>query len=228
MLEEDRRACRAIGQHGLELLRSLKSAQPMQILTHCNAGSLATVEYGTALAAIYLGAQEGMRFHVFVDETRPLLQGSRLTAFELMQNDIPCTLICDDMAASIMSAGKLDAVIVGADRIAANGDVANKIGTLGVAILAKHFGVPFFVAAPISSIDLSIATGAQIPIEQRDASEVSQGFGSQTAPPGVDVLNPAFDVTPAELVGAIVTERGVVRAPYATNLRNIVESPSSV
>lgn len=228
MLEEDRRVCRAIGQHGLELLRSLQSAQPVQILTHCNAGSLATVQYGTALAPIYLGAEQGMRFHVFVDETRPLLQGSRITAYELKENKIPCTLICDNMAASVMSSQRLDAVIVGADRIAANGDVANKIGTLGVAILARHFRVPFLVAAPTSSIDLSLPSGAQIPIEQRDGREVSQGFGAATAPDGVECLNPAFDVTPAELVSAIITERGVVRAPYSNNLRNIVESAASV
>jgi len=221
MLEEDTRVCRAIGEHGLALLRSSRrsaSGQPINLLTHCNAGSLATVQYGTALAPIYLGAEQGERFHVFVDETRPLLQGSRITAYELQHSNIPCTVLCDNMAAAVMSREKLDAVIVGADRIAANGDVANKIGTLGVAILARHFGVPFYVAAPTSTIDRSIASGKEIPIEQRDAREVSQGLGATTAPDGVAILNPAFDVTPAELVGAIITEHGVARPPYQRSL----------
>jgi methylthioribose-1-phosphate isomerase len=213
MLEEDRRACRAIGEHGLELLRSLSSRQPINLLTHCNAGSLATVAYGTALAPVYVGAEKGVRFHVYADETRPLLQGSRITAFELSQSNIPVTVLCDNMAATVMSGGTIDAVIVGADRIAASGDVANKIGTLGVAILAKHYGIPFIVAAPTSTIDMSIESGAAIPIEQRDPREVSAGFGATTAPAGVGILNPAFDVTPANLVTAIVTERGVIRPP---------------
>ncbi len=222
MLEEDRRVCRAIGEHGLKLLQSTASKQrPINLLTHCNAGSLATVQYGTALAPVYVGAERGAKFHVFVDETRPLLQGSRITAYELQQSNIPCTILCDNMAATVMAQNKLDAVIVGADRIAANGDVANKIGTLGVAILARHFNVPFYVAAPTSTIDLSIATGKQIPIEQRDAREVSRGLGATTAPDGVDIFNPAFDVTPAELVGAIITEHGVVRAPYEQSLARI-------
>jgi methylthioribose-1-phosphate isomerase len=214
MLEEDRRVCRAIGEHGLELLRSLAPRQPINLLTHCNAGSLCSVAYGTALAPVYVGAERGVRFHVFADETRPLLQGSRLTAYELHENHVPVTVLCDSMAATVMSQGKLDAVIVGADRIAANGDVANKIGTLGVAILARHYKIPCIVAAPTSTIDASIATGAQIPIEQRDAREISSGFGMQTAPDGVACFNPAFDVTPHELVTAIVTERGVLRPPY--------------
>ena len=221
MLEEDKRACRAIGEHGLALLRSSRrgaSNEPIHLLTHCNAGTLATVQYGTALAPIYIGAEQGERFHVFVDETRPLLQGSRITAYELQQSNIPCTVLCDNMAASVMNSKRLDAVIVGADRIAASGDVANKIGTLGVAILARHFGVPFYVAAPTSTIDQSIATGKDIPIEQRDAREVSQGLGATTAPDGVAILNPAFDVTPAELVGAIITEHGVARPPYTQSL----------
>ena len=220
MLEEDKRVCRAIGEHGLAVLQSLRgpSDQPFQLLTHCNAGSLATVQYGTALAPVYVGVERGQRFHVFVDETRPLLQGSRITAYELQQADVPCTVLCDNMAATVMSRGKLDAVIVGADRIAANGDVANKIGTLGVAILARHYGVPFYVAAPTSTIDLAISTGADIPIEQRDAREVSHGLGSTTAPDGVGILNPAFDVTPADLVGAIITEHGVARRPYEKSL----------
>ncbi|WP_428940696.1 S-methyl-5-thioribose-1-phosphate isomerase [Fontivita pretiosa] len=221
MIEEDIRACRAIGEHGLALLRSLRGAdasgpksQPWHILTHCNAGALATVQYGTALAPIYVGIEQGLRFHVFVDETRPLLQGSRITAYELKHNGVPVTVLCDNMAATLMSQRKLDAVIVGADRIAANGDTANKVGTLGLAIVARHFGVPFFVAAPTSTIDRSIDSGAQIPIEQRDPKEISHGFGRQTAPDGVDFFNPAFDVTPAGLIDAIITERGVLRPPY--------------
>jgi methylthioribose-1-phosphate isomerase len=217
MVEEDIRACRAIGEHGAKLLRSLRpeshalNPKPFEILTHCNAGILVAVQYGTALAPIYVGAEQGMQFHVYADETRPLLQGSRLTAYELQQNGVPVTVLCDNMAATLMSQKKLDAVIVGADRIASNGDTANKIGTLGVAILARHFGVPFFVAAPTSTIDFSIASGAQIPIEQRDPREISGGMGKQTAPSGVECFNPAFDVTPAELIDAIVTERGVMK-----------------
>jgi methylthioribose-1-phosphate isomerase len=215
MLEEDRRVCRAIGEHGIALLAAAKKSRDnIGILTHCNAGSLATVQYGTALAPIYLGAERGMKFHVYSDETRPLLQGSRITAAELRAGGIPVTVICDNMAAVVMQQGKVDAVIVGTDRVAANGDVANKIGTLGVAILAKHFGVPFYVAAPISSIDVTLASGGQIPIEQRDPVEITNGLGRQTAPSGVDVYNPAFDVTPAELVTAIITEHGVLWPPY--------------
>jgi methylthioribose-1-phosphate isomerase len=173
-----------------------------------------------------------MRFHVYADETRPLLQGSRITAYELQQNGVPVTVLCDNMAASLMSGGSkdgsaLDAVIVGTDRVAANGDVANKIGTLGVAILARHFGIPFLVAAPTSSIDLRCATGDDIPIEQRDGSEVTRGFGTQTAPDGVEVFNPAFDVTPAALVTAIITERGIARPPYAETLARLMsDSPA--
>src|SRR3954452_14117188 len=212
MLEEDNAVCRAIGEHGVALLESLRdeASGEVNVLTHCNAGGLPTVRYGTALAPIYVGAERGVRFHVWADETRPLLQGSRITAYELQQNGIPCTVICDGMAATVMSQGKVRAVIVGTDRVAANGDVANKIGTLGVAVRAKHFGIPFYVAAPTSSIDLSLKTGAEIPIEQRDGREVSEGLGKVTAPADVDIYNPAFDVTPAELVTAIITERGVV------------------
>ena len=159
-----------------------------------------------------------MKFPVWSDETRPLLQGSRITAFELHANNIPVTIICDSMAATVMQQGNVDAVIVGTDRVAANGDVANKIGTLGVAMLAKHFGIPFFVAAPTSTIDLATPSGGQIPIEERDPREITHGFGRQTAPEGVDVYNPAFDVTPAELVTAIITEKGVIRPPYADSL----------
>jgi methylthioribose-1-phosphate isomerase len=219
MIEEDNRVCRAIGEHGARLLNGLATGgEPIQLLTHCNAGGLATVKYGTALAPVYVGSERGMNFHVWADETRPLLQGSRITAFELKQNGIPVTVICDGMAASVMRQGKVQAVIVGADRIAANGDVANKIGTLGVAVLAKHFGIPFFVAAPTSTIDLSLLTGEQIPIEQRAPAEVSNGFGRPTAPADVDVFNPAFDVTPHDLVAAIITEKGVAESPYEKSL----------
>jgi methylthioribose-1-phosphate isomerase len=226
MIEEDNRVCHAIGEHGVELLLSLRppSAQadrPVGILTHCNAGGLATAQYGTALAPIYVGASRGLRFHVYADETRPLLQGSRITAHELQANGIPVTVICDNMAATVMSQGKVQAVIVGTDRVAANGDVANKIGTLGVAILARHFGLPFYVAAPISSIDLSIPNGTAIPIEQRDPREVSHGFARQTAPDAVDIYNPAFDVTPAELVTALITESGIITPPFTPFLRRL-------
>lgn len=228
MLDEDDAVCRAIGEHGFKLLEELlptaregEQAGEMNVLTHCNAGGLATVRYGTALAPIYVGAEKGAKFHVFADETRPLLQGSRITAYELQQNGIPVTVICDSMAAAVMKEGKVRAVIVGADRVAANGDVANKIGTLSVAILAKHFAIPFLVAAPTSSIDLSLPTGEHIPIEQRDGREISEGMGKVTAPPDVGLYNPAFDVTPAELVTAIITEHGVVRPPYGEGLRRV-------
>ena len=230
MLDEDQRACRAIGENGLTLLDQLHAAakrsaaadSPIQILTHCNAGSLVATAYGTALAPIYIGAERGRQFHVFADETRPLLQGSRLTAFELQRNNIPVTVICDNMAASVMAKQKIDAVIVGADRIAANGDTANKIGTLPLAIAAKHFGVPFLVAAPISTIDPATATGAAIPIEERNRDEVVQLTGKSTAPTGVDVFNPAFDVTPAELITAIITERGVARPPFDESIHRLL------
>jgi methylthioribose-1-phosphate isomerase len=226
MLEEDNAVCKAIGENGFKLLKELapKAASadaPLNLLTHCNAGGLATVRYGTALAPIYVGAEHGQKFHVFADETRPLLQGSRITAYELKQNGIPVTVICDNMAAAVMSQGKVSAVIVGTDRVAANGDVANKIGTLNVAILAKHFNIPFLVAAPTSSIDMSLASGSEIPIEQRDGREISNGLGKQTAPDDVELYNPAFDVTPADLVTAIITEKGVVRPPYEAGLRNV-------
>ena len=215
MIEEDHKVCRAIGEHGLKLLENLKSEiSDFTILTHCNAGGLATAGYGTALAPIYLGVERGRKFHVYADETRPLLQGSRITAYELQQNNVPVTLICDSMAAAVLAQKKIDAVIVGADRIAANGDTANKIGTLSVAIAAKHFGVPFFVAAPTSTIDRNTATGADIPIEQRSPDEVSQIAHHPTAPREIDIYNPAFDVTPAALISAIITEKGVVEPPF--------------
>jgi len=226
--KEDRANCYALGSHGADLLKTLApKGAPMQVLTHCNAGSLAAVVYGTALSPIYVGAEKGMKFHIYADETRPLLQGSRLTAYELRQNNIPVTVLCDNMAASLMREKKIDAIIVGTDRVAANGDVANKIGTMGVAILAKHFGIPFFVGCPTSTIDMSAATGKDIPIEHREAREVSHAFGTQTAPDGVDVFNPAFDVTPNELVTAIITERGVVKPPYFENLKKIMAASPS-
>ncbi|MBN2580551.1 MAG: S-methyl-5-thioribose-1-phosphate isomerase [Pirellulales bacterium] len=204
--EEDRQMCRAIGKHGAALLQDGQG-----VLTHCNAGGLATSDYGTALAVIYAAAESDKTLHVFADETRPLLQGARLTAWELLQRGIDCTLICDSMAAQVMREGKVQAVVTGADRIAANGDAANKIGTYGVAVLAKAHGIPFYVAAPSSTFDLSISDGSKIPIEQRRAEEITHGFGRQTAPPDVPVYNPAFDVTPAELIAAIICERGVIR-----------------
>jgi methylthioribose-1-phosphate isomerase len=204
--EEDRQMCRAIGRHGAELFRDGQG-----VLTHCNAGGLATSDYGTALAVFFAAAEAGKTLHVYADETRPLLQGARLTAWELQQRGIDVTLICDSMAAQVMQQGQVQAVVVGADRIAANGDTANKIGTYGVAVLAAAHKIPFYVAAPSSTFDLSIASGAEIPIEQRDPREVTHGFGRQTAPDGVAVYNPAFDVTPAALIAAIICERGVIR-----------------
>jgi len=209
VLAEDRAMCQRIGEHALPLV-----PDGARVLTHCNAGALATGGIGTALAPLYLAAALGRRIEVLVDETRPLLQGSRLTAWELSRAGIPVTVLTDGMAASLMAAGGVDLCIVGADRIAANGDVANKIGTLGVAILARHFGLPFYVAAPSSTLDPSLADGGGIPIEQRAAGEVVAGFGVRTAPDDVQVYNPAFDVTPAALVTAIVTDAGVFRAPY--------------
>jgi methylthioribose-1-phosphate isomerase len=190
-----------------------------RLLTHCNAGALATAGYGTALGVIRSAARDGKVKNVFADETRPYLQGARLTAWELMQEGIPTTLIADNMAGFMMSRGEVDAVIVGADRIAANGDVANKIGTYGVAVLAHANGIPFYVAAPVSTFDLDCPTGAGIPIEERSADEVTHHGGRRLAPAGVNVRNPAFDVTPHRYVTAIVCERGVARAPYADSLR---------
>ncbi len=204
--EEDRAVCHAIGRHGAELLRDGQG-----VLTHCNAGGLATSEYGTALSVFFTAQDQGKSLHVFVDETRPLLQGSRLTAWELAQRKISATLICDSMAGQVMKEGRVQAVITGADRVAANGDAANKIGTYGVAVLAQAHGIPFYIAAPISTFDLKLASGDAIPIEQRAASEITHGFGRQTAPDGINVYNPAFDVTPAELITGIITERGVIQ-----------------
>ncbi|MDB5340514.1 MAG: mtnA [Planctomycetaceae bacterium] len=203
---EDREMCAAIGRHGAALLKDGQG-----VLTHCNAGGLATAGDGTALAVIFAAAAQGKTLQVYADETRPLLQGARLTAWELQQRGVPVTLICDNMAGWVMHEGRVQAVIVGADRITSNGDAANKIGTYSVALLAKAHGIPFYVAAPTSTFDLTLATGAEIPIEQRSSREITHGFGKQTAPDGVNVYNPAFDVTPAELIAAIITERGLIQ-----------------
>jgi methylthioribose-1-phosphate isomerase len=211
--DEDLAACRAIGRHGAALV-----PERATVLTHCNAGGLATAGYGTALGVIRAAVEAGKTVRVVADETRPLLQGARLTAWELMEDGIETTLIADAAAGSLMRRGLIDLVIVGADRIAANGDVANKIGTYAVAVLAKEHGIPFYVAAPVSTIDLACPDGGGIPIEEREPSEVTQPFGTPIAPAGVGVFNPAFDVTPARYVAAIVTERGVHRAPYADSL----------
>jgi methylthioribose-1-phosphate isomerase len=204
--EEDRQMCRAIGRHGAELL-----TDGMGVLTHCNAGGLATADYGTALAVFFAAAESGKTLHVYADETRPLLQGARLTTWELQQRGIDVTLICDSMAAQVMREGRIQAVVTGADRIAGNGDAANKIGTYGVAQLAAAHEIPFYVAAPSSTFDLSLAGGDQIPIEERDPREITHGFGRQTAPDGVKVYNPAFDVTPARLIEALICEKGVIK-----------------
>ena len=218
MYEEDIAACKAMGAFGGALLPDEGG-----VLTHCNAGALATCGYGTALGVIRSAIEQGKRIHVYADETRPFLQGARLTAWELMADHIPTTVICDNMAASLMRAGKIHAVVVGADRIAANGDVANKIGTYNVAILAKEHGLPFYVAAPWSTIDLATATGDSIPIEERPAVEVTHHGGKQLTPNGVGIRNPAFDVTPARYISAIITERGVLRAPFGDSLRAMVQ-----
>ena len=212
--DEDARMCRAIGENGAGLLQDGDG-----VLTHCNAGALATAEFGTALSLMFVAHKQGKRLHIFADETRPLLQGARLTAWELMQAGIDVTLICDNMAGQVMKEGRVQRVVVGADRIAANGDAANKIGTYSVAVLAKAHGIPFYVAAPSSTFDLSIPDGSQIPIEERDPVEVTEGFGRRTAPEGVQVYSPAFDVTPADHITAIVTERGVIMQPNAENIR---------
>ncbi|MCS7032702.1 MAG: S-methyl-5-thioribose-1-phosphate isomerase [Phycisphaerae bacterium] len=207
--EEDIDCCYKIGKHGLALLRQIKPAPPIRILTHCNAGALATCGIGTALAPVYLGHQQGIPFEVFASETRPLLQGARLTAWELSQAGIPVTVLCEGMAGSLMAEGRIDAILVGADRIAANGDVANKIGTLSLAIAARHFGVPLFVLAPTMTIDRSTPDGSSIPIEHRSPREVSHIRGIVTVPPMVSIYNPAFDVTPVGLISAIVTDQKI-------------------
>lgn len=213
---EDERTNRLIGEHALALLEDGTG-----VLTHCNAGGLATSKYGTALAPFYLALERGIKLKVFADETRPVLQGARLTAFELQRAGVDVTLICDNMAGHVMSKGWIQAVIVGTDRVAANGDVANKIGTYSVAVLARAHNIPFYVACPLSTIDLSTPTGADIPIEERSGDEVAMGFGKRTAPEGVAIYNPAFDITPNGLVTAIITEKGAVTAPYGESLRQL-------
>lgn len=214
---EDIRVCRAIGENGLSLVKPGDG-----ILTHCNAGQLATCKYGTATAPIYLGQERGYHFKVFADETRPLLQGARLTAYELQSAGVDVTLICDNMSAMVMKNGWVNAVFVGCDRVAANGDAANKIGTCVVATVAKRFGVPFYVCAPMSTIDFNTPTGAEIEIEQRPAEEVTQmWYKERMAPEGVKVFNPAFDVTDNDLITAIVTEHGIARAPFKESLEEM-------
>jgi methylthioribose-1-phosphate isomerase len=219
MHAEDIAANQAMGRHGATLMPSSGG-----VLTHCNAGALATAGYGTALGVIRAAVEAGKKIHVYADETRPFLQGSRLTAWELMKDGIPTTVISDNMAGVMMQQGKIGAIVVGADRIAANGDVANKIGTYTVAILAKEHGVPFYVAAPISTVDLETPDGSEIPIEQRNAREVTHIAGKQMTPDGVGIENPAFDVTPAKYIAAIITERGIARAPYTESLRKLSEA----
>ena len=219
MYDEDIAACKEMGVHGASLL-----PKHGVVLTHCNAGALATCGYGTALGVIRAAVERGHNISVYADETRPYLQGARLTAWELMKDSIPTTVLCDNMAGSMMRQGKIQAVIVGADRIAANGDVANKIGTYGVAVLAKEHGIPFYVAAPWSTLDLATPHGDQIPIEQRSAREVTHSNGRQMTPHGVGIENPAFDVTPAKYVTAIITERGVLQAPYGESIAAMAAS----
>ncbi|MEA3545431.1 MAG: S-methyl-5-thioribose-1-phosphate isomerase [Thermodesulfobacteriota bacterium] len=218
MTQEDEKANRQMGQHGEPLL-----ADGARALTHCNAGALATAGYGTALGVIRAAVEAGKKISVIVDETRPFLQGARLTAWELQKDNIPVTLICDNMAGYLMSKGEIDCVIVGADRIAANGDVANKIGTYMVAVLAKEHNIPFYVAAPVSTIDLNLSDGALIPIEERDEREITHIKDIQLAPAGIRVRNPAFDVTPNRLITAIITEHGIVKGDYLTGLNQIIK-----
>lgn len=233
--EEDARMCRQIGENAIVRIEAyLKQSEKAGvghaaspslspgILTHCNAGALATGGIGTATAPMYLARQMGLNFTVFADETRPLLQGSRLTAYELGAAGIDVTLICDDMAAHVMQQGKVQVVITGADRIAANGDAANKIGTYNLAVLAKHHGIPFFITAPTSTFDMATADGTQIPIEERAAEEITEGFGTRTAPPNVKTYSPAFDVTPHELITAIITERGIIEPVNTQQVANML------
>ena len=217
ILVEDIETCRRIGEHGSALLHSGDN-----VLTHCNAGRLAAVRYGTALAPIYVAAEQGKNIHVFADETRPLLQGARLTAYELAETGIPVTLLCDNMAAGLLRSGKIAAVLVGADRIARNGDAANKTGSLGLSILARHCGVPFYVCAPFSTVDLHCVEAKQIPIEQRAPEEITQAwYERRMAPPGVTVYNPAFDIIPNENITAFVTERGVLEPQNLLAIQNL-------
>lgn len=217
IFEEDMERCRSIGENGAVLIEP-----GMGVLTHCNAGSLATSKYGTALSVMFSAHERGVPFKAYADETRPLLQGARLTTYELMAAGIDVTLICDNTAAQCMKEGKIDLVVVGTDRVAANGDVANKIGTYGVAVLAKAHNIPFYVAAPLSTIDAATPHGGEIPIELRDPAEVTHGFGAQTAPDGVQVYTPAFDVTPAGYVAGLITEHGILRAPYTESIARVM------
>lgn len=217
--DEDVAICMAIGAHGADLVPDGKT-----VLTHCNAGALATAGYGTALGVIRAAVAAGKKIDVFADETRPFLQGARLTAWELQEDGIPTTLITDNMAGHFLKSGRIGCVVVGADRIAGNGDVANKIGTYGVAVLAKENGVPFYVAAPISTLDLTLTSGDQIPIEERSSKEVTEVYGVPVAPEGIAVLNPAFDVTPNRYVAGIITEKGVAYPPFTESLRRLANS----
>ena len=222
MYDEDIAACKQLGAFGAELL-----PQQGTVLTHCNAGALAACGYGSALGVIRAAVERGHTIDVLADETRPYLQGARLTAWELMKDNIPTTVLCDNMSAHLMKGGRIQAVIVGADRIAANGDTANKIGTYGVSILAREHGIPFYVAAPWATIDLATAHGDLIPIEQRDPREVTHSNGKQMTPDNVGIENPAFDVTPAKYITAIITERGVLRAPFPESIATMAAAPSS-
>jgi methylthioribose-1-phosphate isomerase len=222
ILETDVEVNRKIGMYGKQLIKKGDG-----ILTHCNAGALATAGYGTALGVIYAARDEGKQFQVFVDETRPMLQGCRLTAWELVQEKIPATLITDNMAGVLMKKGLVNLVVVGADRIAGNGDTANKIGTYGLAVLSKFHGVPFYVAAPTSTLDVSLVSGEEIPIEERNIAEVTHFRGVPIAPRGVTAWNPAFDVTPYPLIHGIITEKGIIRKPFERNLKRIKASPDS-
>lgn len=213
IFEEDREICRAIGKHGAALIPN-----PANVITHCNTGALATADFGTALGVLFTAHAQGKKLHVYVDETRPLLQGARLNMWELKQEGIDCTLICDNAAAFVMQRQKIDCCIVGADRIARNGDTANKIGTYSLAVNAKFHGIPFYVAAPISSIDFKISSGAEIPIEERSSEEVTSVRGQPIAPKNSVAYNPAFDVTSNELISGIITEAGVIRPPYDQTL----------
>jgi len=219
IIEEDKRCNRLIGQNGASIINDGDT-----ILTHCNAGALATADYGTALGIIYRAREEGKKIRVYADETRPLLQGARLTTWELMQEGIETILICDNMAGEVMKEKKIDKVLVGADRVSANGDVANKIGTYTLAVLAKENKIPFYVACPISTIDFSLPTGEKIPIEERNSSEVREFLGEKSAPPEVKVYNPAFDITPAKFITGIITEKGVCRSPYKKTLKELRRS----
>ncbi len=218
--KEDAAMCRAIGAHGAVLIKDGDT-----VLTHCNAGGLATADYGTALALMYTAHDQGKKFSVFADETRPLLQGARLTTWELMQAGIDVTLICDNMAGHLMSLNKINLVITGADRIAANGDAANKIGTYSVAVLAKAHNIPFYIAAPSSTFDLSLKTGKNIPIEERQGDEVAAPWNCRSAPENCKVYNPAFDVTPHSYIHAIITEKGIIKPPFEENIKQTLQMP---